>query len=86
MGNLPENFVGGKISRFYHNWQQLTTDRWTFNIIKGYKLEFESIPYQDNEPHLINFTEQEKTYINIEMEKLIDKNIVQRVPFYEDDR
>lgn len=34
------SFQGGKIQYFLENWKKITSDPWTLQQVKGYKLEF----------------------------------------------
>ena len=43
--NLPDNFVGGKISSHVSNWEDITSYNWVLNIVQfGYGIEFEEVP------------------------------------------
>ena len=42
---LPQNFVGGKISSHFSDWDDNTSDNWGLNIVQfGYDIEFEEVP------------------------------------------
>jgi hypothetical protein len=77
--NTPDNFEGGKIRFFREAWTAITTDRWIHDLVLGYKIEFESVPSQDRPPRPINFSEKEKSFLNSEVEKLLDKNVIEPV-------
>ena len=82
--NIPNNFIGGKISKFFHRWKELTSDYWILNIIKGYQLEFENIPTQLIMPHPLVFSSEENEYVQKEIDKFISKTIIQPVTPIED--
>ena len=43
--NLPDNFVGRKISSHVSDWENITSDNWVLNIVQfGYDIEFEEVP------------------------------------------
>ena len=49
--NTPDNFYGGKITEFSFHWEELTTDEWILDIVNGYKIEFDQLPFQQSMPH-----------------------------------
>lgn len=69
--NTPENFFGGKIAKFINQWEMLTSDSWIFDIVKGYKIEFEQLPFQQNLPNSIHFNTEECNIIRQEIQKLL---------------
>ncbi|CAC5419005.1 recQ [Mytilus coruscus] len=77
--NIPNNFIWGKISKFFHRWKELTSDYWILNIIKGYQLEFENIPTQLIKPYPLVFSSEENEYVQKEIDKFISKTIIQPV-------
>lgn len=48
--NTPENFHGEKIQYFLENWKKITSDPWTRQQMKGYKLEFSGVQQQAKMP------------------------------------
>ena len=44
MQNTVENFKGGKLKDFIHEWEGLTSDTFILNTIKGYNIELDEIP------------------------------------------
>jgi hypothetical protein len=77
--NTPDNFEGGKIRFSREAWTAITTDKWILDLVLGYKIEFESVPSQDRPPRTINFSDKEKEFLNSEIEKLLDKNVIEPV-------
>ena len=75
--NNPNNFVGGKISRFLSNWENITSDPWILNIIRGYRIEFEQLPRQCNIPKELIFNDEETIHVQQEIEKFLVKKIIQ---------
>ena len=42
---FPKIPVGGRLTHFLKDWEQITQDKWVLEIVKqGYKLEFKTIP------------------------------------------
>ena len=74
--NTPDNFVGGKISKFLVNWCQLSSDKWLLDIIKGYRIEFDEYPLQFSIPNQLLFNSEETEIINAEIEKFLNKQII----------
>lgn len=68
--NTPENFHGGKIQYFLENWKKITSDLWTLQQVKGYKLDFSGVPQQDKMPRNLPFSSEEKYMCK--KKKLID--------------
>ena len=83
--NTPDNFFGGKVSQFLHNWYKITSDTWLFKQITGYQLEFISKPVQYALPHQIKFSDIELKYVDTEVQKLLTKRVIERVTYREKD-
>ena len=75
--NTPENFFGGKIAKFINQWEMLTSDSWILDIVKGYKIEFEQLPFQQNLPNSIHFNTEECNIIRQEIQKLLHKEVIE---------
>jgi hypothetical protein len=56
--------------------KQLTTDPWILDIIKGYKIEFETLPQQRSQPKQLVFSAEENNFVQQEMQKFLEKGIV----------
>lgn len=67
--NTPDDFVGGKISHFLDRWQKLISDPWSLAIIKGYNIEFETLPRQRSQPKQLVFSAEENNFVQQDMEK-----------------
>ena len=76
--NTPTNFTAGKIALHLNQWQEITSDFYILNCVKGYKIEFEDQPCQFNLPKPINFNSREKLIVNQEIEKLLSVNVVEK--------
>lgn len=79
--NTPENFFGGKIANFIHHWQEITSDEWILNTVQGYTIEIDSLPHQTFVPTPILFNDHEHKLISAEVEAFLDKNIIERVNY-----
>ena len=77
----PEIPVGGRLSHFLQNWQNITTDKWILSIIKsGYKLEFFQKPYWTGIKKTIVAPENLDTF-ETEINTLVEKNVIEKVEF-----
>lgn len=77
---LPNIPVGGRLTYFLKEWEQITQDQWVLSVIKeGYKLEFNQIP-----PFLgVKETHVNAKNLNIlqkEINSLLEKNAIEIVP------
>jgi len=62
---------------FYENWQKITKDIITLNIIcGGLKLEFQTWPDQQHVTNLA-LSEEEKGIIDLEIDKLLTKRVIE---------
>ena len=52
------------IAQCFDFWQSLTSDKTILNCVKGYKLEFDSVPVQSKEPCELQFNETETRFVN----------------------
>ncbi|CAC5365143.1 unnamed protein product [Mytilus coruscus] len=66
--NTPDNFIAGKIRKFLGCRKLLTQDNWILSLVKGYKIEFDTVPQQIKLPGTIKFNESEQSIINGEIE------------------
>ncbi|VDI36333.1 Hypothetical predicted protein [Mytilus galloprovincialis] len=79
--NTPDNFIGGKVKTFLDNWMSLTSDNWVLDVVKGYQIEFEQIPYQNKEPNLLQFDKDETNMVQLEIDKFLQKQIIKPVTY-----
>lgn len=77
LSNTPDNFTAGKIALHLVNWKKLTSDPWVLNAVKGIDICFEEKPRQYSQPKPIKFSETEIHFIDKEIEKLLQKNVIQ---------
>ena len=77
--NTPDNFTAVKIRYFLHNWCKLTHDMWILDVVKGYKIEFIGEPFQFHIPNSLNFSAIEYEAAQKEIEKFLQKQIIEKV-------
>ena len=75
----PEIPVGGRLTKFLQNWEQITTDKWVLSIIKeGYKLEFNQKPSWTGIKKTIIFQENLDIFME-EINTLLEKDVIEKV-------
>ena len=77
LNNTPKNFQGGKLAGNYENWLQITSDKWILDTIRGYEIEFNETPYQENIPAPLRLNKSEQEALDNEIVKFIDLGIVE---------
>ena len=76
--NTPANFVAGKITLFYDNWINITSDKYILDIVKhGYKIEFESSPCEQCNRSPLDFNPAENKIISGLLQKFLDKGVIE---------
>ena len=69
-------FVAGNISNCLPAWENITSDPYILDIVKGLKIPFIRIPYQVCEPFSIPFSESETEIIDDQIQKFLSKGIL----------
>ena len=78
--NLPDNFVGGKISSHVSNWEDITSDNWVLNIVQfGYDIEFEEVPPECLTKRQIIFNSTEEIVMSREIDKLLSAHVIRPI-------
>ena len=72
--NAVSNFVAGNIANLISSWRSITTDPSILEIVSGYFIEFESMPFQSAVPH-IAFSKRDDLIIAGEINKLLEKGV-----------
>ena len=70
-----KQFRAGQLSSFAHNWKQFTSDAWVFSILSGADIELLRPPCQAKEPKPIKFTAEEDCFLDMELDKLLARNV-----------
>ena len=73
--------VGGRLAQFYCSWSSFTSDSWVLQAVSGYKIEFICEPFQVRKPHGIAFSVKEKKFIDLEVQKMLQKGAIRCVSF-----
>ena len=74
----------GNIKYFIESWMALTSDRWILQCVSGYKIEFDSVPFQKYVPKPHQFSEEEVHLVDDEIRKMLSKGAIEFSNFEED--
>ena len=77
--NLVKNFEAGRLKLHVSEWYKITHDKQIIDTVKGLKIEFADLPVQRNVPKEYKHTSEEIDFLNDEITKLLDKQIIRRV-------
>ena len=72
----PDHLTLAESRRFFANWQKITTDSTVLDMVKGCTLEFATYPHHTYQPKEIVFSSTECLAIEIELQRLLDKDII----------
>ena len=68
--------MAGNISNCLPAWENITSDPYILDIVKGLKIPFIRIPYQVCEPFSIPFSETETEIIDAQIQEFLSKGIL----------
>ena len=71
--------IAGRLQFFLENWLKVTRDHYIIQLVKGYKLELESQPFQNHSPGQPSFSSKEKMALDKEVNKLVEKRAIEIV-------
>ena len=71
--------VAGRLKHFLKNWKVLTSDPHILEIVEGYQIPFLSIPQQVKPPAAIQFSEKDKSLIDLEIQGMLEKGAIRIV-------
>ena len=69
--------TAGRLPLCLHNWLRITSNQWVIQVVKGYKLELMSIPFQNFPPRPLGAKGHHS--MEEEIQKLMDKGAVKKV-------
>ena len=73
------NFNAGSISRHFSEWVKITSDKDILSDVEGMTIECTELPVQHYLP-VPQFSEIESTVIDNEINELLTKEVIKRVP------
>ena len=79
----PITRLAGRTALHLPVWEKITSNQWTLQAIKGYKLEFKDQPQQSHRPQTVETSHQSRV-ISEEVQKLLEKGAIQEVSENED--
>lgn len=74
----PVTSLAGRTALHVPAWEKITSNQWTLQAIKGYKLDFKDQPQQSHKPQTVE-TRQQSKLISEEVQKLLEKGAIQEV-------
>ena len=72
-----DHFKAGQIVNYVHQWKMLTSDPEILDIVQGAHIEFDTIPKQCTLPMTNDFNQAETKLVTVEIEKLLQKGVIQ---------
>ena len=66
----------GRLAHFTQIREKITEDQLILSTVKGYRIEFHTMPYQAYEPHPLRFNQEQQLLVEQEVNKLQDKGAV----------
>ena len=69
--------IAGRTKYFISAWQEITAHKQILEMIQGCPIEFESMPKQLSKAHPISHNPDERKIINIELDKLLSKGVIE---------
>lgn len=70
----------GQLAHFLPNWEKISKDRWVLDTVRGYFIEFHSLPQQSQKPCSPTFNQSQQQLIEQEVEQLLLKEVVRELP------
>ena len=71
--------VAGRLKHFLKNWKVLTSDPHILEIVEGYQIPSLSIPQQVKPPAAIQFSEKDKSLIDLKIQGMLEKGAIRIV-------
>ena len=60
-----------------NEWFKVTKDPWILGMVQGVSIDFEGFPLQTTLPFPISFSDEEKGWIDGEVQKLLHKGVIE---------
>ena len=76
--NSPDNFHAGKVANYWHNWRQLTSDKFILEAILGVTIDFDEPLDFEWVPPPIPFSQSDANKVEIEIQRLLGKGVIER--------
>ena len=73
--------IGGKVLHFLPFWHTICKDKYVLNLLKGIHVPFEcGPPTQRHIPHELKMTDEEKAFVDQEVQHLLETNCIRSLP------
>jgi hypothetical protein len=72
-------FRAGRISQNVDCWKRITSDRLLLSHVQAHRSEFVELPHQTWPARPIRFEEQEKEFLRVELQDLLEKGVLRIV-------
>ena len=73
--------MGGRLAHFAKNWEEISNDPWILETIRGYQVEFHTIPQQVGYPNEIQLDATQSQALTKEVEELVRKEAIVSPPY-----
>ena len=70
------SFQGGRMKNYYEFWKTITYDKEVLTIVRGMQIPIQELPLNQKIPHQIPFNKKETEMIDIEIQKMLNKEII----------
>ena len=81
--NTPKNFTGGKIREFREKWTNISDSKWILSVVDGVSVDHNDLDIIPDKKE-ISFGPEMHTAMSKEVEKLLDKKVIEKVTDSED--
>ena len=72
--------LAGRLHLFTDNWRVISQDPWVIDCIQGYTIDLAEQPVQSRAPWEINFPKEEADALTVEVQGMLEKQAISRVP------
>ena len=77
VANKKENFIGGNIRSFYHNWEQITSDKTILSWVRGVHIDYDPSLRQLYVPPQRLFCPEENQFIDKKVQLLLQQGVIE---------
>jgi hypothetical protein len=76
-------FKAGRISECAHKWAKITSDWHILKDVRGFHINFQTVPQQDKPARELMYSKQERQFMRTEIQELLEKGVVTRAQHVE---
>ena len=74
-------FKAGKLKHYFHKWKELTSDKEMLQTVLVWELEFLGGQPEKHNPYIPQFSKEDKSAINLEIQKLLAKGVITKCEY-----